>query len=431
MLWLPKTKVNVTAIRSACTILGVDDRTKKEYSISMYEETDDHILVPRELFPYERLPTPVIDLVVEGTSYPFLDQIALRSNQGKAWEDLYFARGGVLNLGCGKGKTVLALKKIAAVGRAAIVIIPNTGLMEQWRKEAETHLWLAPKEIGIIQQDRFEWDRPFVIASLQTLARRARDGQIPDGIRTHFGLAVWDEVHHLSAPLFSQTAPLFLGRRLGLSATPKRSDGLEVIYLAHLGGIFHSDISHEITPRIYFHKLDTQLSMFDERILDKIGNFNVGKFWRTLGEDLSRNKAIIAQIQQAQGNGRKILALSHSKAHVELLNQAVPYSGLIDGEVPQNERQSILKRNKVVFATTQVAQEGLDAPMLDTVFFLTPFKEWNIVQQGVGRALRSHDDKRHPVAVFFWDYQVPAANAMCRTLMREMRNRGWQFKVTE
>lgn len=429
MLWLPKGKVNDQAIRKSCTILVEDTRANTEHEISMYSETDTHILVPREMFPFEELPRPVVDCLVEGTPHMFKDNITLRPNQLDAWKALYFSRGGILNLGCGHGKTVLALKKVLATGKATIVVIPNTGLMSQWEDEARHKLLLRPAEIGIIQQSKFEWDRPFVIASLQTLARRARDGAIPPEMQQHFGLAIWDEVHHLSAPLFSLTAPLFRGQRLGLSATPRRSDGLEAIYMAHLGKIFHSDISHEITPRIYFHKLPTQLNMFDSRILDRAGNFNIGKFWRTLGEDVGRNKLILQQIKLAMDKGRKVLALSHSKAHVQMLHKIVPHAGLIDGDVPQKERQQILKQYPVVFATTQVAQEGLDAPMLDTLFFLTPFKEWNIVQQGVGRTLRTHDDKRHPVAVFFWDYDVPAGHAMCKAIMKEMRNRDWNFKV--
>jgi superfamily II DNA or RNA helicase len=250
-------------------------------------------------------------------------------------------------------------------------------------------------------------------------------------MREHFGLAIYDEVHHLSAALFSMTAPLFLGKRLGLSATPRRSDGLETIYMAHLGPIFHSDITQEIVPRIYFYKLPTEISMQDKRILDRIGNFNIGKFWRTLGAETDRNKLILEQIKIAGDNGRRILALTHSKDHASLLHQVVPHSGLIDGDVRQEERQSILNAHRIVFATTQVAQEGLDAPALDTIFFLTPFKEWNIVQQGVGRALRSHGDKKHPVAVFFWDTKIPAAHAMCRAIMRDIREHdGWDFTVT-
>jgi len=428
-LWLPKDKVNATAIKQSCTILVEDTRANTSYQISMYEETDTHLLVPREMFPYEDLPRPVVDCVLDGDPYQFKSNITLRPNQAGAWESLNFARGGILNLGCGKGKTVLAMRKVVQIARATVVIIPNTGLMSQWEGEARNKLLLKPMDIGVIQQNRFEWDRPFVLASLQTLARRARDGAIPREMQEHFGLAIWDEVHHLSAPLFSLTAPLFLGQRLGLSATPNRSDGLESIYMAHLGKIFHSDISNEITPRIYFHKLPTKLEMYDPRILDRIGNFNVGKFWRTLGEDNHRNKLMLLEIKKAMDMGRKVLALSHSKAHVEMLHKIVPSAGLIDGEVPQRERQQILKKYPVVFATTQVAQEGLDAPMLDTIFFLTPFKEWNIVQQGVGRTLRAHEDKRHPVAVFFWDHEVLAAHAMCKAIMKEMRNRDWDFKV--
>jgi len=428
-LWLPLSKINIAAIKAACTVTGMDDRTKTEYEVPLYEETATHLVVPREFFPVEDLPPPVVECRLPGTPVQFEDNIVLRENQMEAWTSLFRAKGGILNLGCGKGKTVCALKKIAYEGRAALVILPNTGLISQWRDEIKRWLGLPESDIGLVQQSKAEWDKPIVLASLQTLARRVQEKPLPWEIREHFGIVIFDEVHHLSAKLFSLTAPIFPTMRFGLSATPYRSDGLEGIYMGHLGKVFHSDISNEIEPRVFFQRLGTAIQMEDPRILDRIGNFNIGKFWKTLGEHEGRNKAIVEQIKEARGNNRKILALTHSKAHAQLLHQVVPLSGLVDGEVAQNERQRILKAHDVIFATTQVAQEGLDAPMLDTVFFLTPFKEWNIVQQGIGRTLRAYPGKKHPVAVFFWDKEIGAANAMCRSVMREMRNRGWRYQT--
>ena len=427
-LWLPKAKVNVAGIRGACTAV-TEDRKGQATSTAFYSEWENHILVPREFVPWTTLPKPAIDLSVEGTPVDFGSSVTLRNDQAGAWAALEAANSGILNLGCGKGKTVLALHKAATRGRATIAIMNQGGLLDQWRKEAQAFLGLDPRDIGIIRQEKFEWEKPFVVASIQTLARRLQEGKIPWKMRTHFGTVLYDEVHHLSAPHFVQTAPLFPCTRIGLSATPHRNDGLEIIYMAHIGDIFHSDLTHAVDPTIFFVHTESQVSPEDDRVLDCIGEFNVSKMRSFLAGSLGRNQQILQHVAQASEKGRRVLALSHSRKHVEDLAVAVPGSGLITGGVPFSDRRWILRQNQIIFATNSVAEEGLDAPQLDTVMFLTPFKNWNTFQQGVGRTLRVTSDKKKPVAIVFWDWKIGPANAMCRSLMRAIRKHGWEYNV--
>lgn len=429
-LWLPKAKVNVAGIRAACTAT-TEDHKGRVIPTEFYSEWGDHILVPREFIPWEALPKPAVDLSVSGMPVKFESSIKLRPSQVPAWTALNAVDSGILNLGCGHGKTVLALHKAAVRGKATIAIMNQGGLLDQWRKEAQAFLGLAPRDIGLIRQERFEWNRPFVIASIQTLARRLTEGRIPWEMRTRFGTVIYDEVHHLSAPHFVLTAPLFPCARIGLSATPDRNDGLEIIYMAHIGQVFYSDLTHEIDPKIFFVHTETTVDMADARVTDCLGEFNVSKLRSFLSEDLERNTQILSHIAQASCNGRRVLALSHSRKHVEALAAAVPGSGLITGGVPFNDRCWILRQNKIIFATNGVAEEGLDAPHLDTVMFLTPFKNWNTFQQGVGRALRVAEGKRRPVATVFWDWKIGPANAMCRSLMRALKNHGWEYSVLQ
>jgi len=427
-LWLPKAKVNVAGIRAACTAT-TENRKGQVIPTAFYSEWDNHILVPREFVPWDALPKPAVDLSVTGVAVSFESSVKLRVDQIPAWDALNATDSGILNLGCGKGKTTLGLHKAAARGRATIAIMNQGGLLDQWKKEAQTFLGLGPKDIGLIRQEKFEWDRPFVIASIQTLARRLKEGKVPWEMRTRFGTVIFDEVHHLSAPHFVLTAPLFPCVRIGLSATPHRNDGLEVIYMAHIGQIFYSDLTNAVDPNIFFVHTGTTVDMSDERVTDCLGEFNVSKLRSFLAGNFERNALILWHVAQASLKGRRVLALSHSRKHVEALAAAVPGSGLITGGVPFNDRRWILRQNNVIFATNGVAEEGLDAPHLDTVMFLTPFKNWNTFQQGVGRALRIVTDKKRPVATVFWDWKIGPANAMCRSLMRALKKHGWDYSV--
>jgi len=429
-LWLPRAKVNEAAVRSIATFMVENKRAQQQEELTLVETTPTHLVVPRELFEDEQLPEPVVRYQSKAPDVKFEENIELWPNQRNGWRALRKADKGILNLACGRGKTVLALKKIAYEGKPAAIVVDKTALLEQWKLEATKHLGIKERDIGIIQEDRFEWDRPFVIASIHSLVNRVKAGEVPWAMREHFGIVVFDEVHHLSAPTFILTAPLFLNSRIGLSATPTRQDGLEVLYMSHLGEVFHSDLRQQLTPNIFFIETDTQIRTIDDQkdVQDCTGELNIPRMRNWMGKQMSRNRLILAQIKEAMDKGRNILALSHSKDQVELLNSLVPRSGIITSDIRQKDRLQMLRDRQVTFAITDIAKEGLDHKDLDTVFFLTPFSDENMLQQGIGRALRKKAGKKTPVVVFFWDRQIRPADHMCKSLMREMKRRDWKYR---
>ena len=180
----------------------------------------------------------------------------------------------------------MALKKIAKRGYPAVVIVNNSGLMDQRNDRALEFLGISEDDIGIVQGSKEEWDKPLVLAMIHTLAKRAHT--IPHDIRSRFGTVIFDEVHHLSAATFSQTAPLFYGNRYGLTATPNREDGLEDVYYAHIGPIFYSDLVGDLEAQIFFKKVKTTVPKDGTKITDVTGEFSAGKMYSYFSELGSR-----------------------------------------------------------------------------------------------------------------------------------------------
>lgn len=223
------------------------------------------------------------------------------------------ARGGVLQLACGLGKTVVALDYIARRSVPAIIVVDTTQLMKQWRDEIELHLDI-PNGVGLIQGDVFDWKKPLVLATYHSLAARAP--QMNEEVRRWFGTAVWDEAHHVAAPMFSRSADLFYGVRLGLTATPDRDDGMHVVYNFHLGPVIYKNLHQDLKPRIYFVWTGTQLDKDDPRVLaatnDKNGELHIGKVAGFLGSQPHRIDFVLDQVRQATAHGRKVIVLSKS-----------------------------------------------------------------------------------------------------------------------
>jgi DNA excision repair protein ERCC-3 len=168
---------------------------------------------------------------------------ALRHYQEEA-ADLFYARGaasagsGVVVLPCGAGKTMVGMAVMAQMQCSTLIITPNTVAVRQWIDELLDKTTLTEDQIGEYTGLRKEV-RPVTISTYQTMTYRKR-GVARRGLPLleefpHFGLfnerdwglIIYDEVHLLPAPVFRITAELQARRRLGLTATLVREDGME------------------------------------------------------------------------------------------------------------------------------------------------------------------------------------------------------------
>ncbi len=140
---------------------------------------------------------------------------------------------------------------------------------------------------------------------------------MPEEIRRWFGLIIWDEGHHVSAPTFSKSAPLFYGYRLALTATPNRADGMHVICQHHVGDIIYKDVKQINPPAIFFKWTDVKLDAADPIVMsavnDRNGEVHIGKLAGYLGANRERlNDHVIKLAKAKVASGHKVLVLSYS-----------------------------------------------------------------------------------------------------------------------
>jgi superfamily II DNA or RNA helicase len=324
-LWVPKTHCAVEGVKRALTFQFFNEQ--QVTLLTLWKETEHHLIVPREFWDPKDFAFPVVDLrparftKVAITSRVKLDHEfedgALRPTgktvQHEAMAALLRARGGILQLACGLGKTVVALDYIARRGFPAIIILDTTELMRQWREEIEEHLDI-PGGVGLIQGDTRDWKKSVVLATYHSLSAWAPT--MPEEVRRWFGTAIWDEAHHVAAPVFSRSADVFYGVRLGLTATPDRDDGYHVVYNFHLGPVIYKNLTQDLKPRIYFTWTGLGLDENDPRVQaaarDCNGELHIGKIAGFLGSWPARIDFVLNQVRMAIANDRKVLVLSKS-----------------------------------------------------------------------------------------------------------------------
>jgi DNA excision repair protein ERCC-3 len=149
---------------------------------------------------------------------------------------------GVVVLPCGAGKTIVGLTTMAAIQRATLILTPNTVAVRQWIHEILDKTNIPPEMVGEYTGERKEI-APITVSTYQILTyRRTHEGSNQEyyphfSLFTNYdwGLIIYDEVHLLPAPVFRFTAEIQARRRLGLTATLVREDGLETDVFSLIG----------------------------------------------------------------------------------------------------------------------------------------------------------------------------------------------------
>ncbi|MBF0283043.1 MAG: DEAD/DEAH box helicase family protein [Magnetococcales bacterium] len=146
--------------------------------------------------------------------------------------DAWIASGrkGVVVLPTGAGKTLVARMAIVQTQRDALILVPTLDLLQQWRDQL---VGVFGEPIGVIGGGAWEL-APITVCTYDSAALRM------DALGDRFGLLICDECHHLAAQSTQTAARMAIAPfRLGLTATPERSDGGEEMLYDLLGPLCH------------------------------------------------------------------------------------------------------------------------------------------------------------------------------------------------
>ncbi len=383
--------------RAACPVGGVDERVVGEPVVVSSS------VVPRS----EEQGRIILDCVK-------------RLREGKSF---------VLQASTGFGKTVVACELIAQVGRSTLVIVPKEDLMDSWRAALTRFLDLPDDAIGVVRQDRVEWEgKPVVVGMLQSLALR----KYPAELQRYPGFVIWDEVHRLPAPVFQRTAALFPALlRLGLSATPQRADGKEAVVEAHIGPVSVSTEFMSLVPRIYVQRTDWEVPRRWDGSMVPHEKGRVVHILKSMVRDDRRNHLIVSRAMQLFRSGYKLIIFSELRRHLEALHhmlkvRGVPEEGMAYyvGAMRKHEREAGVGR-PLLLATYKMAGEGTDIPPLEACILATPRAA---VKQSVGRILREHPGKKRPVVVDFVDLDSPVFSGYYKRRVGLYREQGAEVR---
>lgn len=389
--------------------------------------------IPRDIYLYERcgddlhLPFGVAKdiwrLCVRGVSWDvqicpirrleYHSGINLYPYQEKAVSRTIEGKNGILVMPCGSGKTQSGIEIISRIGGRALWLTHTQDLLNQSKKRAESVL--SGAGFGTITSGKVDIGSHITFATIQTMCKIDLSAY-----RDFWDVIIVDECQHCCGSptkvtqFYKVLSNLSARYKIGLTATPKRADGLEASMFALLGGILceitKEEVAH-ITCPIHVKQISTgwypndDITMFD-------GTIDYSKVIDSMIHDDDRFQIVMDTINDLP-HASPVIVLANRVEYLQDMRinyekTGVCLSGMGQSKKAKAERKAALEaldngEIDAIFATYQLAKEGLDVPNLRYVVFATPEKDETTVIQSVGRVGRKAQGKEFGTVIDFVD----------------------------
>jgi superfamily II DNA or RNA helicase/diadenosine tetraphosphate (Ap4A) HIT family hydrolase len=320
-------------------------------------------------------------------------------------------------------EALAALDATRRAGNSAGLVVLATGLGKTWlsafdssRPEFRRVLFVAHREEILAQAlGTYRRVRPqavlghytgveknpaaeVIFASIQTLGRKSHlEVFDPED----FDYVVVDEFHHASAATYRRLIDYFNPRfLLGLTATPERTDGGDLLALCQENLVYRCDLFEGIRRELLspFHYFG---------VPDEVNYANIP--WRSNRFDeealtqavATRSRAENALGQYRKRGGKRTLAFCVSQKHADFIAEFFRAEGVRavavhsgEGSAPRATSLERLEAGELdcIFAV-DIFNEGLDLPHIDTVMMLRPTGSRVLWLQQFGRGLRRAEGK--------------------------------------
>ncbi|MGI8541997.1 MAG: DEAD/DEAH box helicase [Aridibacter sp.] len=380
------------------------------------------------IIDFVRNKTPYEDVAKKYHKFDFKQKIPLKPRPYQIesineWKEN--SRCGVVVLPTGAGKTHVATMAIEMCGRQTLVIVPTIDLMNQWY---DTLIEAFDAEIGLIGGGFYEIGAITVTTYASAFRHQERIGN-------QFGLVIFDECHHLPSEGYKYAAEFAIAPfRLGLSATPERTDGAEYDLEKLIGNFVYRLEAQELAGKYLadytVERVEVELSKEEREeyqnerqiYLDfrKKMNLPYGQDgWRMFIMQSARSvdgrramKAYRNYKKIALGTDSKLKVLQellkrHKKDKCIIFTQEneMVYQISNDHLIPAITHQTNIKErrfwlkafnegNVLALATSKVLNEGVNVPDASVAIILSGSGSTREHIQRLGRILRKQGDKQ-------------------------------------
>ena len=333
----------------------------------------------------------------------------LREHQEEALNNLHQMRkeGHTIALvqgATGSGKSAIGVLDAKSVGKRTLFLAHTKELVQQGYDNFKK-LW-PEVTVGRYFDEYHETDTQVICASIQSVSRN-----LDDFSQNDFGYLVIDECHHSSADTYQKILAFFkTDFTLGLTATPERSDGEDLLKIfqtiAHKLDIKDA-VERDVLVPVRCIRIKTNIDLRDVRI----NGFKYNALdLETKIMVPSRNQLIVDTYLEYVKNKSTVVfctSVEHASQVAKLFKDNGIAAESISGSTKPVERKRILKdyENKSisVLCACDLLNEGWDSPHTEVLFMARPTMSKTIYLQQLGRGMRTCEGKEFLMVFDFVD----------------------------
>ena len=327
------------------------------------------------------------------------DDWKIRPYQELAAEGFWHGGSGVVVLPCGAGKTIVGAAAMAHAKATTLILVTNTVAARQWREELLRRTSLNEDELGEYSGSKKEI-RPVTIATYQVMTKK-KNGVYAhlDLFDTHdWGLIIYDEVHLLPAPIFRFTADIQSRRRLGLTATLVREDGMEGEVFSLIGPKRFDVPWKEIEAQGYIAPAECIEVRVNLTEAERLSYATAEPEERYRFCATTRTKRDVVEELVGLHSGEQILVIGQYITQLDDLSETLGVP-VIKGDTPIKERESLFAAFRTgeitCLVVSKVANFSIDLPEATIAIQVSgAFGSRQEEAQRLGRILRPKADGR-------------------------------------
>jgi superfamily II DNA or RNA helicase/HKD family nuclease len=323
-------------------------------------------------------------------------------------------RKAVVIAATGTGKTYLSAFDVHSLGANRMLFLAHRDEILVSSQRTFAKVFGNEENMGKLSGTEKSYSKPYLFSTVQTLSR---DDVLNQFAQDYFDYIIIDEFHHAEAATYRKILdhfqPKFL---LGLTATPERMDGKDVLALCDNNVVYEirlRDALEEglLTPFRYFGLSDPTVD-YAEIDLQQNGQFVENELVRALNVH-ERVEYVIGMIHKFGHDGifLKGLGFCASVEHAQYMSNEFNDRGLVSayltGQDTPERRQEIIARlesdkdSLQIIFTVNIFNEGVDIPKVNLVLFLRPTESATVFIQQLGRGLRKVDGKEYVTILDF------------------------------
>lgn len=342
----------------------------------------------------------------------------------------------LISLPTGKGKTILALAIAHRLKTRTLILVHKDDLVEGWKKDID--LCFGGKvKTGLIKAKKREVGEHITISTVQTLSKMSEEEFAK--YKDTFGLVVQDECHHIGLNIFNVIDKFNSTNKIGLSATPKRSDGLDFVFDLFFGGMCYEykagkddedicnvevrvlDSGFQYKPFVYKGEVFNYYD-FNPKDLPKDIKFLVEishskrptlPFHTIDNQAVTSSKTrvmVCKKILEHYRQGHSILVMFTQKEHINsyfrYLRLFVPEEKIMLYYGDNKEKSEVLmakaesKEVLITLATLAKSTEGTNVKSWEVEFLVSSMNNEKNIEQATGRIRRRKEGKISPAIVY-------------------------------